>query len=43
MDHFKNPRSRVPDSIMPSFRFPDEDFQRMTAYLASLKTPPLRR
>jgi mono/diheme cytochrome c family protein len=40
MDHFKNPRSREPDSIMPSFRFPDEDFQRLTAYLGSLKTPP---
>ena len=40
MDHFTNPRSRVPDSIMPTFRFPEEDFQRITAYLASLKTPP---
>ena len=28
MDHFQNPRSRMPDSIMPSFRFPAEDFQR---------------
>jgi len=40
MDHFANPRSRVPDSIMPSFRFPAEDFERITAYLGSLKTPP---
>ena len=40
MDHFKNPRSRIPDSIMPAFRFPDEDFQRITAYLGSLKAPP---
>jgi sulfur oxidation c-type cytochrome SoxX len=40
MDHFKNPRSRIPDSIMPSFRFPEEDFQHLTTYLASLKTPP---
>ncbi len=40
MDHFKNPRSRVPDSIMPTFRFPDEDLQRITAYLGTLKTPP---
>jgi mono/diheme cytochrome c family protein len=39
-DHFVNPRSRVPDSIMPAFRFPAEDFQRLTAYLESLKTPP---
>jgi mono/diheme cytochrome c family protein len=38
-DHFVNPRSRVPDSIMPAFRFPAEDFQRLTAYLESLKTP----
>ncbi|HUA60468.1 MAG TPA: c-type cytochrome [Verrucomicrobiae bacterium] len=42
MTHFHNPRSRVPDSIMPSFRFPDDDFTRITAYLVSLKTPPPR-
>jgi mono/diheme cytochrome c family protein len=40
MDHFRNPRARVPDSIMPAFRFPEEDFQRIAGYLASLKTPP---
>ena len=40
MDHFINPRSRVPDSIMPTFRFPAEDFEHITAYLGSLKTPP---
>ena len=40
MDHFKNPRSRVPDSIMPTFRFPGDDFERITAYLTTLKTPP---
>jgi mono/diheme cytochrome c family protein len=39
MDHFQNPRSRVPDSIMPSFRFPEEDFQRIAGYLETLKTP----
>ena len=39
-DHFQNPRSRVPDSIMPAFRFPAQDFQRLSAYLVSLKTPP---
>jgi mono/diheme cytochrome c family protein len=39
-DHFVNPRSRIPDSIMPAFRFPAEDFQRLTAYLESLKAPP---
>jgi sulfur oxidation c-type cytochrome SoxX len=40
MAHFKNPRSRIPDSIMPSFRFPEEDFARLSTYLTSLKTPP---
>ena len=40
MDHFQNPRSRIPDSIMPAFRFPGDDFQRLAAYLGSLKTPP---
>jgi sulfur oxidation c-type cytochrome SoxX len=39
-DHFKNPRSRVPDSIMPSFRFTDGDFRAMSLYLTSLKMPP---
>jgi len=39
-DHFLNPRSRVPDSIMPAFRFPADDFQKLSAYLESLKTPP---
>jgi len=39
MAHFKNPRSRVPDSIMPTFRFPDEDFQLISTYLVTLKTP----
>ena len=40
MDHFDNPRSRVPDSIMPAFRFPGDDFRAISAYLLSLKTPP---
>lgn len=39
-DHFRNPRSRISDSIMPSFRFVDSDFRAMGAYLLSLKTPP---
>ena len=33
LDHFKNPRSRVPDSIMPSFGFAEADFTALTAYL----------
>lgn len=40
MDHFKNPRARIPDSIMPTFRFTDNEFKAMTAYLASLKAAP---
>jgi sulfur oxidation c-type cytochrome SoxX len=40
LDHFKNPRSRVPDSIMPTFRFPEDDFKVMTAFLSSLKKAP---
>lgn len=39
-EHFHNPRSVVPDSIMPSFRFSDGEFRAMAAYLASLRTPP---
>ena len=40
-DHFKNPRSVMPDSIMPAFKFTDEEFKAMTAYLASLKALPV--
>lgn len=40
VDHFKNPRGRMPDSIMPAFKFAVTDFEAMTAYLATLKTPP---
>ncbi len=40
MDHFLDPRSRVSDSIMPTFNFPNSEYQAMTAYLMSLKTPP---
>jgi mono/diheme cytochrome c family protein len=46
MEHFKNPRSRVPDSVMPTFKYADEDFEAITAFLltkrASLpaNTPP---
>jgi mono/diheme cytochrome c family protein len=39
-EHFKNPRTKMPDSIMPSFRYTDPVFQDMTTYLVSLKTPP---
>jgi sulfur oxidation c-type cytochrome SoxX len=40
MEHFRDPRLRVPDSIMPSFSFPDSEFQAITAYLKGLATPP---
>ena len=39
-DHFRDPRSRVPDSIMPSFGFPEDDFLSMAAYLKARTTPP---
>ncbi|MBL8190211.1 MAG: c-type cytochrome [Acidobacteria bacterium] len=40
MDHFRDPRSRISDSIMPTFNFPENEYQAMTAYLMNLKTPP---
>ncbi|MFZ1377624.1 MAG: c-type cytochrome [Geothrix sp.] len=36
-EHFKNPKSTMPDSIMPAFRFTDDEFKAMTAYLLTLK------
>jgi mono/diheme cytochrome c family protein len=39
-EHFKNPRNKMPDSIMPSFRYNDTTFHDMTSYLAGLKTAP---
>lgn len=33
VDHFKDPRSRTPDSIMPAFRFGPADFRAMAAFL----------
>ena len=38
--HFKDPRSVIPDSIMPTFAFPDSDYRSMTAYLLSLNKAP---
>jgi sulfur oxidation c-type cytochrome SoxX len=40
MEHFRNPRALVSDSIMPSFNFPDADFTALTAYLKTLSKPP---
>lgn len=38
--HFANPKTTMPDSIMPAFRFTSDEFKAMTAYLGSLRTPP---
>lgn len=40
LSHFENPRSREPDSNMPTFRYTSDEFRAMTAYLGSLKTAP---
>jgi mono/diheme cytochrome c family protein len=37
--HFKNPRTTIPDSIMPAFKFTEPEFKAMGAYLATLRTP----
>lgn len=39
--HFKNPRALVPDSIMPTFIFRDDEFKSMSAYLAGLNKAPV--
>ena len=39
LEHFRNPRGPVSDSIMPAFQYRDEEFQAMTAYLLSLDDP----
>jgi mono/diheme cytochrome c family protein len=40
MDHFRNPRSRVPDSNMPIFGLHDDELQAITAYLVSRTAQP---
>jgi sulfur oxidation c-type cytochrome SoxX len=40
LEHFRNPRAKTPDSIMPAFRFPDADLEALSVYLAGLRTPP---
>jgi mono/diheme cytochrome c family protein len=40
MDHFRSPRSRIPDSVMPVFGFADADYRSITAYLLSRTTAP---
>lgn len=38
--HFNQPKSRVPDSIMPVFGLPEADFQSMASYLETQNKPP---
>ena len=40
MAHFRDPRSRVPDSIMPTFPFGDNDFQAISSFLLTKNAPP---
>jgi mono/diheme cytochrome c family protein len=40
MVHFREPKSEVPDSIMPVFGFGDSDFHSIAAYLELRKTLP---
>lgn len=40
MDHFHTPRSRVPDSNMPAFGLPDDDYKAMAAYLMTRTAQP---
>jgi mono/diheme cytochrome c family protein len=38
--HFNEPKSRVPDSIMPVFGFSEADFRSIASYLETRTTPP---
>src|SRR5581483_9625372 len=40
MAHFREPKSRIPDSIMPVFGFGDADFRSISTYLKTRNTPP---
>ncbi|HXJ88400.1 MAG TPA: c-type cytochrome [Candidatus Binatia bacterium] len=40
MAHFREPKSRIPDSIMPVFGFTDSDFRTISSYLKTRNTPP---
>ena len=39
MAHFREPKSRIPDSIMPVFGFPEPEFVSISAYLKTRNTP----
>ncbi len=38
--HFRTPRSRIPDSNMPSFGLPDADYNDMAGFLLTRSAPP---
>ena len=40
MAHFREPKTRIPDSIMPVFGFAEADFRSISAYLKTRSTPP---
>jgi len=40
MAHFREPKSKIPDSIMPVFGFADADFHSISAYLKTRTTAP---
>ncbi len=40
MAHFREPKSRIPDSIMPVFGFAEPDFASISAYLKTRSAPP---
>jgi len=40
MEHFKEPRSRIPDSIMPVFGFSETDYHAITTYLLTRNMAP---
>ena len=39
MGHFREPKSRIPDSIMPVFGFNESDFRSISAYLKTRSAP----
>jgi sulfur oxidation c-type cytochrome SoxX len=41
MNHFKNPKSVVPGSVMPPYPLPAETFDSLTQYLLSRPIPPI--
>jgi len=40
MAHFREPKSRIPDSIMPVFGFGDPEFRSISEYLKTRNAPP---